>query len=127
MTTETIGQRLARLRHAAGLSQRELSVPGVSYAYISRIEANTRTPSVKALRKIAPRLGVTVEYLETGTDRTPHEQRLRNIIRLKQERIDRLTREKAELQAKLDEVERLDSVLLQAARAVSAKDRVAVA
>jgi transcriptional regulator with XRE-family HTH domain len=36
------------------------------YAYISRIEANARTPSVKAMRKLARKLGVTVEYLETG-------------------------------------------------------------
>ena len=31
---ETIGQRLRRLRQERGLSQRELSEPGVSYAYI---------------------------------------------------------------------------------------------
>ncbi|HEY4908360.1 MAG TPA: helix-turn-helix transcriptional regulator, partial [Methylomirabilota bacterium] len=36
---ETIGERLKRLRLERGLSQRELAAPGVSYAYISRIEA----------------------------------------------------------------------------------------
>src|SRR2546430_4784943 len=65
---ETIGQRLRRLRLDRGLSQRELSSPGVSYAYISRIEAGTRQPSVKALRKLAAKLGVTADYLETGSD-----------------------------------------------------------
>jgi tetratricopeptide (TPR) repeat protein len=50
------------------LSQRDLSSPGVSYAYISRIEAGARTPSVKALRKLSQKLGVSVEYLETGKD-----------------------------------------------------------
>src|SRR5438128_8875992 len=65
---ETIGARLKRLRLERGLSQRELSSPGVSYAYISRIEAGARTPSVKALRMLASRLGVSVEYLETGHD-----------------------------------------------------------
>src|SRR6059058_6514851 len=65
---ETIGVRLKRLRLARGLSQRELSSPGVSYAYISRIEAGARTPSVKALRKLAQKLSVSVEYLETGRD-----------------------------------------------------------
>jgi transcriptional regulator with XRE-family HTH domain len=50
------------------LSQRDLSSPGVSYAYISRIEAGARTPSVKALRKLAQKLEVSVEYLETGRD-----------------------------------------------------------
>jgi transcriptional regulator with XRE-family HTH domain len=65
---ETIGQRLKRLRLDRGLSQRELAAPGVSYAYISRIEAGTRQPSVKALRRLAAKLGVTADYLETGSD-----------------------------------------------------------
>jgi len=67
-TTENVGARLKRLRLQGGLSQRDLSSPGVSYAYISRIEAGARTPSVKALRKLAQKLGVAVEYLETGRD-----------------------------------------------------------
>jgi transcriptional regulator with XRE-family HTH domain len=63
---ETIGQRLRRLRRERGLSQRELAVPGVSYAYISRIESGDREPSLKAIRKLARRLGVSAEELETG-------------------------------------------------------------
>lgn len=66
--TEGVGARLKRLRLQRGLSQRDLSSPGVSYAYISRIEAGARTPSVKALRKLAQKLEVSVEYLETGRD-----------------------------------------------------------
>ena len=73
--TETIGQRLRRLRLERGLSQRALAEPGVSYAYISRIEAGTRQPSVKALRKLAPKLGVSADYLETGSDLAPTQQR----------------------------------------------------
>jgi len=65
---ESIGERLRRLRLERQLSQRELASPGVSYAYISRIEANARRPSVKALRELARKLGVSVEYLETGSD-----------------------------------------------------------
>src|SRR6478672_2374900 len=65
---ETIGQRLKRLRLERGLSQRELAAPGVSYAYISRIEAGSRQPSVKALRRLAAKLEVSPEYLETGSD-----------------------------------------------------------
>jgi tetratricopeptide (TPR) repeat protein len=57
------------------MSQRELSAPGVSYAYISRIEAGTRQPSVKALRMLARKLGVSAEYLETGSDLTDAAQR----------------------------------------------------
>ena len=65
---ETIGQRLKRLRLERGFSQRELAAPGVSYAYISRIEAGTRQPSVKALRRLATKLSVSPDYLETGSD-----------------------------------------------------------
>jgi transcriptional regulator with XRE-family HTH domain len=65
---ESIGERLRRLRLERGLSQRELASPGVSYAYISRIEAGARRPSVKALRQLARKLHVSVEYLETGSD-----------------------------------------------------------
>jgi ribosome-binding protein aMBF1 (putative translation factor) len=65
---ETVGSRLRRIREERGLSQRELSEPGVSYAYISRIEADARRQSEKALRALAPRLGVTPLYLETGSD-----------------------------------------------------------
>src|SRR5205809_1863449 len=72
---ETIGQRLKRLRLERGLSQRELSAPGVSYAYISRIEAGARQPSVKALRKLAAKLGVSADYLETGSEVRVEEER----------------------------------------------------
>ena len=68
VTGETIGARLKRLRLQRGFSQRDLSSPGVSYAYISRIEAGARTPSVKALRKLSQKLSVSVEYLETGRE-----------------------------------------------------------
>jgi tetratricopeptide (TPR) repeat protein len=72
---ETIGRRLKRLRLERGLSQRELAAPGVSYAYISRIEAGTRQPSVKALRRLAVKLGVSAEYLETGSQLAPTGER----------------------------------------------------
>jgi transcriptional regulator with XRE-family HTH domain len=70
---QAIGDRLREARVRAGLSQRELSEPGVSYAYISRIEAGVRTPSVKVLRKLAPKLGVSVSWLETGHDSAAEE------------------------------------------------------
>src|SRR5438105_10373056 len=75
---ESIGKRLKRLRLERGFSQRDVSSPGVSYAYISRIEAGARTPSVKALRMLAAKLGVSVDYLETGRDlRDTDERELR--------------------------------------------------
>ena len=65
---ESVGDRLKRLRIERGKSQRDLSAPGITYAYISRIEAGARTPSMKALRMLAKKLGVTPEYLETGSE-----------------------------------------------------------
>ncbi len=72
---ESVGIRLHRLRLERGLSQRDLAAPGVSYAYISRIEAGARQPSVKALRKLAAKLSVSVEYLETGSDLSSGDER----------------------------------------------------
>ena len=66
MALATVGDRIRERRLELGLSQRELACDGVTYAYISRLEANGRRPSVRALRKIAPRLGVSVHWLETG-------------------------------------------------------------
>jgi transcriptional regulator with XRE-family HTH domain len=63
-----VGERIRQRRLALGLSQRQIASEGVSHAYISRIEANTRQPSVKALRKLAPKLGVSLHWLETGRD-----------------------------------------------------------
>src|SRR3954451_2485885 len=79
-SAETIGARLKRLRLDRAFSQRDLSSPGVSYAYISRIEAGARTPSVKALRMLAAKLGVSVEYLETGRDVRESEERELQLI-----------------------------------------------
>jgi transcriptional regulator with XRE-family HTH domain len=70
---ESIGARVRRLRVARGLSQRKLASSGVSYAYISRIESGQRIPSVRAIRVLARRLGVTPEYLESGVDIAPGE------------------------------------------------------
>jgi transcriptional regulator with XRE-family HTH domain len=70
---ERIGARLRRLRLERGLSQRQLASLGASYAYISRIESGERTPSVRAIRLLARRLGVTPEYLETGAEIAPVE------------------------------------------------------
>ncbi|MDP3991406.1 MAG: helix-turn-helix transcriptional regulator [Candidatus Colwellbacteria bacterium] len=69
--TETIGQRLLRLREDRGLSQRKLAEPGVGYCHISRIEHGHGNLSVNALRKLAPKLGVSAEYLETGKEPSP--------------------------------------------------------
>lgn len=64
---------MLRLRLELGLSQRQLASPGISSAYISRIESGQRTASLRAIRLLARRLGVTSEYLETGVDIAPVE------------------------------------------------------
>lgn len=69
----TVGDRIRQRRLELGLSQRALASEGVTYAYISRLEANARTPSVKALRKLAAKLDVSVHWLETGEE-DPAEQ-----------------------------------------------------
>ena len=70
----TVGDRIRRLREEQGLSQRDLASPGVTYAYISRIEAGQRQPSEKALRALAEKLGTAALYLESGSEhgRCPH-------------------------------------------------------
>jgi transcriptional regulator with XRE-family HTH domain len=101
-TQEGVGARLKRLRLQRGFSQRDLSSPGVSYAYISRIEAGARTPSVKALRKLSQKLGVSVEYLETGRDIREVDDRE---LRLADAELElRLTDDVAAAESKLDEI-----------------------
>src|SRR5829696_3229194 len=85
-----VGERLRAAREAAGLSQRQLAFPGCSPAYISRIEAGDRIPSLQLLRELGRRLGVTEDYLATGEDQVP-----RNFALLE-----------AELALRLDDVER---------------------
>ena len=64
-----VGRRLKEARLAAGLSQRQLSFPGCSAAYISRLEAGDRVPSLQLLRKLAVKLNADEQYLATGVER----------------------------------------------------------
>lgn len=63
-----VGARLKAAREAAGLSQRRLAFPGCTAAYISRIEAGERVPSLQLLHELAARLGVTIEHLAGDSD-----------------------------------------------------------
>lgn len=63
-----VGIRLKEAREQAGLSQRQLSFSGCSPAYISRIEAGDRIPSLQLLRELGKRLGVSEDYLATGAE-----------------------------------------------------------
>jgi tetratricopeptide (TPR) repeat protein len=62
-----VGRRLRKAREAAGVTQRDLSFEGCTAAYISRIEAGARVPSLQILHEFARRLGVRPEYLATGS------------------------------------------------------------
>src|SRR5215204_570801 len=66
---QAVGARLKEARLAVGLSQRQLSFPGCSAAYISRLEAGDRVPSLQLLRKLAQKLGADEQYLATGEER----------------------------------------------------------
>lgn len=72
--TETIGQRIRRLRQERGLSLRDLAEPGVSYTYLSRVETGHRMPSVQVIRKLARRLSVPAEYVESGVELNSREE-----------------------------------------------------
>jgi transcriptional regulator with XRE-family HTH domain len=62
-----VGQRIKRVRLERGLSQRHLADgTSVSYAYVSRIEAGARVPSLGALIELADRLDTSALYLATG-------------------------------------------------------------
>lgn len=61
-----VGRRLREARVQAGLSQRQLAFEGCSPAYVCRIEAGERTPSLQLLRELGRRLDVSEDYLATG-------------------------------------------------------------
>jgi transcriptional regulator with XRE-family HTH domain len=71
---ETVGERVRRLRVEKGLTQGALSSPGLTDAQISRIESGKRQPSLRAIRRIARKLGVSLDYLETGADLSTREE-----------------------------------------------------
>lgn len=63
-----LGIRLRSAREKAGMSQRDLSFSGCTPAYISRIEAGARVPSLQMINELSGRLGVTSQWLATGVE-----------------------------------------------------------
>ena len=63
-----LGIRLKQARERAGLSQRQLAFPGCTAAYISRLEAGARVPSLQMVNQLALRLEVTGQWLAIGVD-----------------------------------------------------------
>lgn len=68
--SETMGQRIKRLRTGLALSQPELAaLVRVDHATLSRWETDRRRPRSPAIRRaLAEALGVSVELLLTGSD-----------------------------------------------------------
>jgi tetratricopeptide (TPR) repeat protein len=63
-----VGERLRRARTDTGLRQVDLSFPGCTIGYISRIESGDRVPSLQVIRRLAERLGVDEAWLARGID-----------------------------------------------------------
>lgn len=63
-----MGERLRARRLELGLTLQELAEPGITPAHLSRIENGERRPSMHALRKLAPKLGVSPSWLEFGEE-----------------------------------------------------------
>lgn len=68
MTDETVGGRVKRARLELGLSQGDLAGPGLTANQVGKIERGERPPTQEALASISARLGLTVAYLEHGTE-----------------------------------------------------------
>lgn len=64
--TESLGDRMRRLRVERDLTQAELAEPDYTAAYISTIEAGRRIPSPAAVAHFANRLQIDPEELATG-------------------------------------------------------------
>src|SRR3954451_21605918 len=63
-----LGTRLRSARETAGFSQRQLAFDGCTAAYISRLEAGARVPSLQMINELAVRLGVSSQWLATGVE-----------------------------------------------------------
>lgn len=96
-----VGQRLRTARERAGLSQRQLAFPGCTAAYISRVEAGQRIPSLQLLRELGRRLDVSEDYLARGIESVPAEQRSAILV-------------DAEVALRLDDFERADELYRRA-------------
>jgi len=73
-----VGQRLREMRERAGLSQRQLATQSCSAAYISRVESGNRIPSMAVLQELGARLGVSAQWLATGTSGDTEQSELRD-------------------------------------------------
>jgi transcriptional regulator with XRE-family HTH domain len=66
MRSESLGQRIRRLRHERGLSLAKVSGEDFSRAFLNQVELGRSQPSTRVLRVIAGRLGTQVDFLLEG-------------------------------------------------------------
>ncbi|MFE9116080.1 helix-turn-helix domain-containing protein [Streptomyces sp. NPDC007172] len=65
LTQPSFGRRLKQLRQQRGKTQSDLTGPGMSSAYLSRLESGARPPTERAVAILAERLGVPAGAFET--------------------------------------------------------------
>jgi transcriptional regulator with XRE-family HTH domain len=66
MSTETLGQRIRKLRTERGLSLAKVAREDFSRAFLNQVELGRAQPSTRVLRVIASRLGTQADYLLEG-------------------------------------------------------------
>ncbi|MFI8826715.1 helix-turn-helix domain-containing protein, partial [Streptomyces sp. NPDC053431] len=64
LTQPSFGRRLKQLRQQRGKTQSDLTGPGMSSAYLSRLESGARPPTERAVAILAERLGVPAGAFE---------------------------------------------------------------
>jgi len=65
LTALVTGKKIAKLRQAQSLTQKELAErAGISIGYLSRIEEGAKKPHFKTLSRIAFALGVKISELK---------------------------------------------------------------
>jgi transcriptional regulator with XRE-family HTH domain len=64
--SETLGQRIKRLRKERGMSLAKVVKEDFSRAFLNQVELGRAQPSTRVLRVVADRLGTRVDYLLEG-------------------------------------------------------------
>ena len=64
--SETLGQRIRRVRQEKGMSLARVSGEDFSRAFLNQVELGKSQPSTRVLRVIAGRLGTRIDYLLDG-------------------------------------------------------------
>ncbi len=104
------GERLKKARQNKNISQSELGkIAGVHYTQIGRYESKGVKPSGNVLTKIASTLGVTADFLISGTSQDQAQESLTDRELLSQfQRVEQLPNDKKEIVKEL-----LESFLLR--------------